>query len=459
MNHNNIQINSKRRVIQLSATFFICLLAFASCKKEESSIGDTLHGEGLNVIKLDTFSILTYSEEIDSMESDETSVNLLGNYNDPVFGNVDCGFASQIRLSSANPSFAANPADVIVDSVVLGLSFASINFYGTPTDELTFEVYELTDDLVRDEQEYYTFQTPNTVGTNLVLAGSETQAPDFVGQQVVGDDTLSAHLRIHLDPATIGQNLVDINGNGEMATDDQFVNAFKGLYVKVDGAGLSNDQGAVWYFSLENSLSKVTIFFHEVSDLTPKEYAFSINSSAARYNVMNTDRSGTKVEALLNDPSLGQEEFYTQGSAIWSIIELPHILELNYDAEGNDDRKIINRAQLILPVQDYTPDYFDPSANLFLAKIVDDNTSDFTLDYSFSSTLAGNTVNYDQDAKEYRFEMTQEIQALLDGTRENTGYRIYSPAFYSSTVERVVFNGPNSPLKNKARLEITFTDY
>lgn len=459
MNQTDIEINSKRRVVQLSATFFMCLLAFASCEKEESNIGDTLHGEGLNVIQQDTFSILTYSEEIDSMESDETSVNLLGQYNDPAFGNVDCGFATQIRLSSANPSFAANTADVIVDSVVLGLSFATINYYGTPTDPVTFEVYELTEDLVREDQDYYTFQTPNTGATNLVLAGSETQTPDFVGQQIVGDDTLNAHLRIHLDPATIGQDLVNINGNGEMATDEQFVNAFKGLYIKVNGAGLSNNQGAIWYFSLENSLSKVTIFFHEVSDPATKEYGFSINSAAARYNVLNTDRSGTRVESVLNDPSLGQEEFYTQGSAIWSVIEFPHIMSLNYDQEGKEDRKIINRAQLILPVQDYTADYFDPSVSLFLARVIDKRTSDFTLDYSFSSTLAGNTVKYDQDEKEYRFEMTKEIQAILDGSRENTGYRIYSPAFYSSTVERVIFNGPNSPLKNKARLEVTYTDY
>jgi len=46
MNKNKIQNISKRRVIQLSATFFICcLVALSSCKKEESNIGDSLQGE------------------------------------------------------------------------------------------------------------------------------------------------------------------------------------------------------------------------------------------------------------------------------------------------------------------------------------------------------------------------------------------------------------------------------
>jgi hypothetical protein len=454
------QILSQRIVQQLSATFFIgVLLTASSCQKEESSIGDTLQGDALNVITSDTFNLITYSEAYDSLETDETSVNLLGYYNDPVFGEVDAGFVTQIRLSSANPSLAADVADVVVDSVILGLAFNSINYYGSLTDPLSLEVYRISDELVREDQAYYEFENPTLEGGDLVLAGSAEITPDYVAQQIVGDDTLSAHLRIKLDPALIGQDLVDINGDGNMSTDEGFVSVFKGLYVKVNSGSLAGNQGGIWYFGLEQSLSKLTLFFHETSDPTSKEYAFNINSSAARYNKIDFDRTGTKIEDLLNDSSLGQEEFYTQGSGIWSVIEIPHIMSLYLDADGNEDRKIINKAELILPVQDFTSDYFDPSASLFLAKIIDEKTSDFTLDYSLSSTLSGNTVNYDQDNKEYRFLMTQELQAILNGSRENTGFRIYSPSFFGSTVERVIFNGPNSPLKDHARLEVTYTDY
>ena len=449
---------SKRRVVKLSATFFISFLLLASCKKEESNIGSSLPGEGLNVQKLDTFSIITYSEELDSMESDETAVSMLGQYNDPVFGNVDCGIVTQVRLSSANPSFASNIADVIVDSVVLALKFTTINYYAN-LDDITIEVFEIGDNLIRDDQDYHTFENPTIVGSNLVLAGTETQKPDFVGQQIVGSDTLSAQLRIRLDPTSIGTNLVNINGAGNMSTDESFVAAFKGLYIKVDGTSLAPGQGGVYYFSLENSLSKLTMFFHETLDPATKFFDFNINSSAARYNKITYDRSGTKVESLLADKSLGQQEFYTQGGAIWAVVEIPHIMDLNYNAAGDLDRKIINKAELIVPVQDFEQDRFEPSSSLFFAKVVDKTTSDFTLDYSFQSTIAGNTVNYDQDNKEFRFLLTNEIQAILNGTRENTGYRIYAPSFFASTVERVVFNGPESTLKNKTRLEITYTDY
>jgi hypothetical protein len=460
MNIKRIQNISKRRVVQLSATFFIgCLFTLASCKKEETNIGDGLQGESLNVMTVDTFSLITYSEELDSMESDETSVNLLGQYNDPVFGNVDCGIITQVRLSSANPTFATNIADVIVDSVVLGLAYTGINYYGALTDPITVEVYQLTNDLVRDEQDYYIFDDPVIEPTNLVLVGTETITPNYVKQQIVGTDTLSPHLRIKLDPATIGQDLVDINAAGNMNTDDNFVSAFKGLYIKIDGSSLANGQGGIWYFGLESSLSKLSLYFHEIADPTSKAYAFNINSSAARYNKIDFDRSGTKVDALLADSTLGQEEFYTQGSSIWSVIHIPHIMNLNIDSNGNEDLKIINKATLILPIQDFSSDNFDPSVNLFLAKIITSKTSDFTLDYSLSSTLSGNTVTYDESNKEFRFLMTQEIQGILNGTRENTGFRVYAPSFFGSTIERVIFNGSQSSLKERARLEITYTDY
>ena len=73
--------------------------------------------------------------------------------------------------------------------------------------------------------------------------------------------------------------------------------------------------------------------------------------------------------------------------------------------------------------------------------------------------LGGNTVTYDQTNKEYRFIMTREVQAILNGERANSGFRIYTPSFFASSVERVIFNGTNSNLKDKPRLEITYTDY
>lgn len=460
MTDNKIRIRSKRKVVKLSATFFIALALLGSCKKEKTTIGSNLLADSLNVHKaIDTFTIITYTDLLDSMESDETSVNLLGYYNDPVFGSVDCGIVTQIRLSGSNPDIGATAADVIVDSVVLQLGYTGIKWYGN-LDDMTVEVYEVDEDLLRDDQDYYTFDTPITTGADLVMSGSNIVSPDVLSEVALANgDTLAAHLRIRLDTTTLGDKLVDLKHAGSMSTDEAFVSAFKGLYIKANGSSLVTAQGGVLYFGLESSLSKMTLYFHEVSDLTPKEYDFNINASAARYNKIDYDRSGTTVESVLMSPSLGQEAFYAQAGGAWAVVELPHIMDLNNDADGNPNPKIINKAQLILPVQDFAADGFDPSVSMFIARVVDSKLSDFTLDYSLSSALAGNTVNYDQTKKEFRFNMTLELQAILNGETENKGFRIYAPSFFASSIERVIFNGPDSPLKNKARLEVTFTDY
>ena len=93
-NHPNTY--ARRKVLTLSATFFALMLTIIGCKKEETNIGSNLDEGNLNVLTTDTFTIRTYTELYDSMESDETSVTMLGAYNDPVYGGVNCGFVTQI---------------------------------------------------------------------------------------------------------------------------------------------------------------------------------------------------------------------------------------------------------------------------------------------------------------------------------------------------------------------------
>lgn len=454
------QIVLGRKVSQLSATFFALMILLGACKKDETDIGSGLQGEGLNIFTTDTFELITYGELIDSMESDETSINLLGAYNDPIFGGVNCGFTTQIVPEGLTQSFP-EIGDYTMDSVVLALRFSSINYYAN-LDDITVEVYEIDDVLQRDDQVYHTFDKPNTVGSNLVLPGYETLTPDFVKSVVVGSDTLSPQLRIRLN-TTLGDELIADSKAGLMNANFA-TSTFKGLYVRVsvdDGApnfGLSPGEGTVLYFALEDLLSKMTIYYHNGADIKG-DFDFYINSTCARYNSIDYDRTGTIIEQTLADTTLGQKSFFTQGGAIRAVVKMPNLKNFYSNLAGEFDPKIINKAVLILPIQDFQSDPFDPATSLFIARIVDSKLSTFTNDYGFGSTLSGNTVTYDETNKEYRFIMTREVQALLNGDFDNVGYRIYAPAFFASSIGRTLFNGPDSELKERPRLEITYTEY
>lgn len=455
MNKKN-KIKSQRKVLQLSATFFIGIIFLSACKKEFTNVGDGLETGTLSQHKTDTFSLYTYTEEVDSLKTDETAVNLLGAYVDPTFGKVDCGIVTQVRLSSVAPQFGPT-ATLVMDSVVLALKYTSINFYGN-VEPIKVEVYRLNEDIDRETGTYYAFTTPATTGSNLVLAGTEIITPDVVKEQIVGNDTLAAHLRIKLDPS-LGNDMVAGNDAGSFASDESFASFFKGLVIKVDGSGLGMGQGGIFYFSLEHSLSNMTMYFHDSGDNIAKTFTFNINAKCARYNDIKFDRTGTHVYQSIQDPTKGAEAFYMQGSALRAVVKIPHLMNFNFDSLGNPDPKIINKAELILPIQDFTNDPFNPPTTLFMAKIVDKNVSTFTLDYAGASQSNLSTVKYDQTNKEYRFLVTRELQGMLSGERTFEGFRIYIPSFFGSSIERIVFNGSNTSLKEKPRLEITYTNY
>ncbi|NOQ72816.1 MAG: DUF4270 family protein [Crocinitomix sp.] len=449
------EILLRRRVNKLSATFFALVLVLSACKKEETTIGADFQDGNLNVVVQDTFSIETYSEEILEMDSDEASVALLGAYNDPVFGGVNCGIVTQIVPNDLDPDFT-NLGLYTMDSVVLALRYTSINYYAN-LDDITVEVFEIADELTRIDQDYYTSEIPTLVdaSNDLVRDEGTEVSVDFVSNSVVGNDTLAPQLRVNLD-TEMGDGLIADALAGQMGANFQ-TETFKGIYIRV-ADNPSVGLGTILYFSMEDLLSKITIYYHR-EDGVAEEYDFNIDISTARYNKIDYERTGTGVEALLADKTLGQEIFYMQGGAVRGVVELPYITDFYTNAAGEFDPKIINKAELILPVQDYEPDAFNPTSKLFIARVVDEKLSTFILDYNLGSSLAGNTVNYDAANKEFRFIMTQEIQAMLNGDFENTGYRIYSPGFFASTVERIIFNGPNSGLKDKPRLEITYTEY
>ena len=439
----NKSLKNWRTVSKLSATFLLSIILLSSCKKEDSNVGGGLNPNGLNVFTTDTFTVKTYSEVVDSVTTDETSINLLGAYNDPEFGIVDCGIATQIRLSSENPNFGTVST---VDSVVLSFTFASIKYYGSVKD-MTFEVFEITDDLVRDDQDYYAFSPINTTGSNLILAGSETILPKPYTKVTVGTDTLVPQLRLNLDPA-FGQSLID--NSSQMSSNTTFTSYFKGLYIKVtDPSMLASEKGSVLYFSLEDALSKMVLYYTNDNSVN-KTFTFNINSKCARFNKIDFDRSGTDVQNVLDNIDNGGEKFYMQSSGIRAIVEIPYIKDFY-----KDRKRIINKAMLYVPVQDFQPDVFDPTTSLFIAKVKETLKSDLTLDYPKFNSF----VSYDENKKEFRFLLTREIQGILNGERENTGFRIYPGSFFGSSIERIIFSGANSSLKHKTRLEITYTEY
>ena len=428
--------NSWRKVFGLSATFLITLLVVVACKKKESTLGnDVLDPNSLlNSSQVDTFQLTTFTIAEDSLISDNPAYAVLGSYNDPKFGKVEASFYTQVVLSGLNPNFGDISA-ITVDSLVLGLEYA--DYYGELSPQ-TVEVYQLTEKIDVDST-YYSFQDKAHSSTNLVVPGYETFTPTPNGETIIGEDTVDAQLRIRLNNSLATQLINEsASGGTNYSSIDNFTSYFKGLYVKVNNGSQLSGKGAVFYFNLNDPLSKMTIYYTQAGE--QKTFDFLINSECADFNHVDIDNSGKPVQNVINDTISGQTEFYAQAFKSRAIVKIPGLKNL-------PKKCVIHKAELILPVQYQTASKYSPSDEISVSVRIDNILSGIGV-FGF----------YDNYTKSYTVDCRDYVQALVTGQISTTEL-ILSPRFFITSAERIIFNGPSTINKKKPQIVVTYTQY
>lgn len=428
--------NSWRKVFGLSATFLITLLAVVACKKKESTLGNDVLDPNwlLNSTQVDTFQLTTFTIAEDSLISDNPAYAVLGSYNDPKFGKVEASFYTQVVLSGLNPNFGDISA-ITVDSLVLGLEYA--DYYGELSPQ-TVEVYQLTEKLHVDST-YYSFQDKAHSSTNLVVPGYETFTPTPNGETIIGEDTVDAQLRIRLNNSLATQLINEsASGGTNYSSIDNFMSYFKGLYVKVNNGAQLSGKGAVFYFNLNDPLSKMTIYYTQAG--VKKTFDFLINSECADFNHVDIDNSGKPVQNVINDTISGQTEFYAQAFKSRAIVKIPGLKNL-------PKKSVIHKAELILPVQYQTATKYSPSDEISVSVRIDNILSGIGV-FGF----------YDNYTKSYTVDCRDYVQALVTGQISTTEL-ILSPRFFITSAERIIFNGPSTINKKKPQIVVTYTQY
>lgn len=431
---------SKLRFLNKHLAFaFTFLLLFAACKKKESTVGlGTIdQNEILNGITVDTFDLFTYTVEDDSIITDNGPNGVLGSYNDPKFGNFNASVYTQLSLANINPNFG-DISTIILDSVVLALEYAG--YYGDFSEQ-TFEVYELNEDIHIDST-YYSFTTKSIKSTNLVPFGKGSLIPTPNKQTVVGDDTLDAQLRIHLDTSFAKALITEAaSGGTSFSSNSSFQTYLKGLYIKTNNGNQAPGVGAALYVKLNDPSSKLTIYFRQAG--VYKTYDFLLNASCADFTHIEINSSGTNVESVVQNNTLGKTEYYAQPFKHRAIVKIPGLINL-------PKKTVIHRAQLTLPIQYQTGYRYKPGSAVSVSTKVK-STDNF---YTSLSTLG----EYDDYQKHFFVDIRDYVQSILIGELENTGL-VISPRFFINSAERIVFNGLNTPNKMKPKLILTYTTY
>lgn len=420
-------------------------LVFTTCTKEPNLVGLNLvsQSELLKLGYTDTATITAYSVKADSINTEELSYALIGSMNDPVFGQTDATFYSQIQLVDEGSDFGTSP---VYDSAFLSLPYSGA--YGDTMTNMTFRVYELTQKLVLSDT-MYSFNSATY--DNSKLLGSLTFVPRPHDSIMVGGSKTVPQIRIPLTDY-FGQRMLSIPTDS-MVDNDNFLNSFYGICIVAEKQETPG-KGAILYFTVPSTRSIITMYYHNTEDTTTAYYI--INSYCSRFG--NFDHGNySKASPLLQqqiagDTSLGNQYVFMQSmGGLRAKIRFPNIHKWS-----NNKKLIVNDAQLILtesaPGSQYTP----PSM-LTIRVVASNNISigGYTPDESSegSTYLDG---YYNETDHTYRFRLARYIQQLINGDIENHGlYLIISGGAVNA--KRLVINGPSNPY-GRMKLFVKYTE-
>lgn len=351
----------------LPIILILCTLLCNSCNKATTIGNDLITDESLLQIIQDTLPIQLNAYIEDSIETAPlptytpltigSSVQygslqsyILGNLNDPFFGNANAGIYLQPQLIGQ----LAPQTDWVIDSVVLSIAYnPALKVYGDPNSTHHLTVYEATQYIAPDTTYYATQQIdydPMPVGQKQNLQFAPTDSISILKYNASTNTTTltqtAPQIRIPLNPE-IGNRLLAATTDAAFLSNKNFIKFFKGLYVTCSKTG--NSMASVSMLSNNSQL----LIYYKRPNLAGQVINFPLTTSGAFCNKYKYNFSGTPIQSYLSNPSPNaQNVAYMQSlSGLATEITLPTL-------QNATEKIVVNKAELefyaIMPNNDTT---------------------------------------------------------------------------------------------------------
>jgi len=431
-------------------------ITFSSCTNDPGKIGlDLLPNDDLVVVgSVVDADIHSYTASDEIQRTDESSFNLLGTFNDPVFGKTIADFACQYRLSGF-PGFSKIEQ---IDSLVLYLGYKEI--YGDTLTPQNLKIYELVSDLPFDDKFYQNVDLKAMSKGEVLSERSyipkfrlDSLTNKYGSTNKIPKDTVTQEIAFVMNSTLINKLLAaDSLTNSD---NDRFINYFKGLYIEANDV---SQQGTL----MKIIGSGIVMYYHKENDTTKYIFNYKNNTNASRVSRFVHDYSSTSFAANLDSEQLQDSLIYVQTTGgIRSKINIPNLgiwAKMIPDMANDPDTThlTINKAELIFKLDTAfsQPWLYRPSEQLVLAAIDYIGKTYLPADHTYSAAYYGGTYNIID--RTYRFNIAQHIQDIINKKpgKENNGFYLET-AYKNSTSRRAVLKGATS--KTGIRLEITYT--
>jgi hypothetical protein len=422
------------------------ILLFVSCDKEYSAVGDALIGDNnFELVKYPS-NVVAHNEKITPIESNNLDVNALGISDNPAFGKTTANFVTQLTLATLDPTFGKNPE---IDSVYIdvpyfvdalqtvplttgGNTYVLDSIYGEKLAKIKLSVYESGRYMGSQDGKAQTFYTNQNaefdsfkipyLGNRLNDDASKAQNDEFffnpkqntlIIKDAAGKETSRTYsapsMRLKLNVTFFKDKILNAPA-GSLATNDVFINYFKGLYFKVEQSGA--DKGSLAMINFKKGT--ITIKYKEDSSTTPVtkvEKSLILNMSGATASLLEQSNTNTDYDTATSNPNrvLGDQKLYLKGGegslVVVDLFEKKDLI--GYDENGNltgpngvsdeldNIRKngwLINDASLVFNIDANTmKDSYEPQ-RIYLYDYTNSTT---VLDYYLgASTTNKNTTKY-----------------------------------------------------------------
>jgi len=429
----------------LTGAILLLLVVAWGCKQGDQTLGvDLLPGVKI----LDTryhqekTSISTSVYTDTKIRVDRPKYNLLGSFNDPVFGRTDASFVAQFRL----PFYRAFLPTAAIDSAVLIMTYKTI--YGDTVSSQNLQVYELASSLNYEAKYLSSFNVGNLAATEPI--GTGNFIPKFRTDSTKVDTTTQV-IRVRLKNS-FGSSLLGIDSLN-LASSDLFLNVFKGLYIRSTPISRKGTLVSIINAPMANTTEsnpRIFLYYHDAKSDT-RSYGCEITTNSANVASYVHDYSNAKFYTNLNKENNTDSLIYIQPTGgIKSKILVPSLSTWKDSANY-----AINKATLTFHADTIMSDSrrYEMPKRLYLT-LDSLGTEIFPADTKLSSSYYGGF--YDATTATYSFNVTQHLQQIITGKKQNYAfYLVQSERNFSA--KRVVLKGLGS--SKPVELNIAYTIY
>ncbi len=322
------------------------------------------------------------TESEDSLRTDEAKNLILGEIDDPVFGNSLAAFYTQILLTENNTDLGTNPE---ADSVVLSYTYSGS--YGDDLPDFTsLDVLVLQDDIYKDSVYYSTSYPMPTPG-----------GMSYIESFLVSNDTEKPLLKVKLNN-DFGDLILDLENEG-LKDNEVFLENFKGISV------VASAQNTMLYLNPDGSNSYFKIYYHnDESGSDTLSLDFELGGDAARINLFNEKNNN----AIIEDDS----NLHLQSMAGYKgKITLGDLDVIKDTLEG----KVINKVTIDFDVESGSQSEYEAHEKLVLVRVNNEGNNVFLTDFTVEGeTHFGGKLEGDI----YSFNITRYFYQLLNNSSE-----------------------------------------